>query len=308
MNRPAAVRPCVLCATGASNLVTGTAEHERVAAAPMCTGCLRGMQAQAAGNAADCVGCAVVSHQPVVGGGQVLRLLADAELHEPVCAALARLVLLRPTLAQAWARRSELSMAIMRRLRVESTAEGIRPMLFAYRDERLVAQIMVRPFGTTTQKERALREAAGLANAVRATQARLVSDVWLRTDLAELPTGSLADDPAARSALFALDWDRRQNTTTFELVSYQLGDDGRIVFDPDPLELPPGVTGDGRFGDVLREATSRAPSSLAVHLARRLEARGHGVLLLPSGPRVPSWPTRSQVEPRGLQDGPEIDL
>jgi hypothetical protein len=132
----------------------------------------------------------------------------------------------------------------------------------------------------------ALSEAAGLAASLGATQVRIVVEAFTRTDLHRtLPDHFLSEDPHARQAMMALDWDATQQVAAIQLHAYSVNDHGHVVFDADPIQLPDEAAAEGPLPLLARSITDSPHPFAPVQFATWLRGEGHGVQLdpLPSG-------------------------
>ncbi len=288
------MRACAFCGAAAESRVVAPVGGG-VRRAGLCRPCLEEIAGQARrGGRSACLGCrsvaVAVERARALAGGGVEVTLPERVRHVRRCRRFPSLLLSdgRPSpspspspSASAWAeRRAWLLKAGAFRER-QRGAGSIPPLLLAYRDRWLVARVVALAPGAGEIVE-AVPPAAVLAACLGATQIRLVVDAWVRTDLeGRLPSESLSDDPRARSALLAHDWDVTTGTEQLEVLYYTIGDDGTPVVDRTPRPLNAGGVISGNIHDMLRLAVDHPHAVPALRFATRLAASGYEVEVYP---------------------------
>jgi hypothetical protein len=214
----------------------------------------------------------------------------------------------------AWSQRRAwlLQGKLVRELIAGATAVPV--MLFAYRDQWLVGQILVRPFRDSQEQDWALTEAASLGSSLGAQQIRLVADSLVRADLdGTLPEGRLSDDPGARMALVAHDWDAVTDTAQVQVQCYAVDDRGRVVFDDAPLQLPYAIATTDDIPTIVRQVSGRPHLFAPIQYAAWIASQGHRVAIDPLPAGLAGRPIRvgvahRQAVLRAVADHFKLDL
>jgi hypothetical protein len=276
---------CGVCGTDADNRVVPTDGGATQLA--LCRPCTREIVGQAANGARK--GChgsrsvleAFVRQSDLEGGGMEV-VLPERVCHGKRCRRVAaQLQFVGREMRPRWDQRRGWLVEAARRREVQPAPDGMPPLLFAYRDHRLVCKVELVP--TVSGDVRlALPAVAMLAAGLQATQLQLILDAWIRTNLdGQPPPGPLANDSRASSALVAYEWDVSTGNAHLDGLLYGIGDDGRPIVDWVAQPFPADGAVAGRIPDLLEAAIRQRQVVPALRYARWLASLGHDVEVYP---------------------------